>query len=123
MTTKIEITDKMVERAAMMFKAHPQQVVCDAHRLRARQVLEAALNPPEEPEIPVSEAMKEAGRIAWHVRDDYGCNWASYNGPEFIYRAMEKARRKEEAERIPQWVTTKTEEISPGVTRITGYFK
>lgn len=113
MTTKID--DEMIERACRaMGHAFPHP---DAHaRAYVRGVLEAALNHPEEPDIPVSEGMLKAASGA------AGLSWPGDITCTLIFRAMEKARRKEE-QRNPEWVTTKTECVSPGVTRITGYFR
>lgn len=105
MTSKIQITDEMVERA---YKQHPHAGTWKDDRVSQRyakatirEMLEAALNPPEEPEIPVSEGMIAAGAEAWNEQ----CGVDYYEEPPTneekanlaaLYRAMEKARRKEQ---------------------------
>ena len=66
-----------------------------------REALEAALNPPEGPEIPVSEGMLDAGHRA--VNQNIPDAWKYFNtdqnrgGLAAAWRAMEKQRRKEES--------------------------
>lgn len=104
MTSKIQITDEMVERAAWSLRICRSNTMlvckspCGECSTLAKTALEAALNP-EEPEIPVSEAMLKAGATLWRKGDNYGHPWWAESGSEAIYRAMEKARRKEE---VPQ---------------------
>lgn len=93
MTSKIQIDPEMVqrfERAALKMDATGAWVCHDT-----KAGLDAALNPPEEPEIPVSEGMIAAGRphiiAGYEEKPQYYCIDLAA-----IYRAMEKARRKEE---------------------------
>lgn len=101
MTSKIQITDEMVERAHAELStvsiepgvAHGG-VTLGHSKECVRKALEAALNPPpEEPDIPVSEGMLEAGYEA----SARGWNTMHLRNAA-IYRAMKKARRKEEGQ-------------------------
>lgn len=85
-TTHTPITDAMVERA---FAFGIEKFNWSSHskiKGELRRVLEVALNPPPEPEIPVSEEMIDAAvRVGGNAPDTYA----------MIYRAMELARRAE----------------------------
>lgn len=80
--TKTDITDEMVERACAAGRY-------GTGRVMMRIMLDAALNPPAEPEIVVTEAMKAAGRQVFMQpsADPFGEEWVT------IYRAMERVRR------------------------------
>lgn len=109
MTSKIQITDEMVERAceaAYVADGRPYERFANCHdsskkswRTLIRAGLEAVLNPPEEPEIPVSEGMERAGLAAYYQCDEYHyqLRYSAHDSMARAYRAMEKARRKEEA--------------------------
>ena len=95
----VEITDEMVDRAEALLKDEMLTMRSGCVRPVARAALEAAINPPPEPEIPVSEGMIRAGI----TQTIYLCTNA-YAGQriratpeevEAIYRAMEKKRREE----------------------------
>ena len=78
--SKIEVTETQVDlAAALLGHGSPH------NREDVRRALEAALNPPPDPEIVVTEEMKRAG--AETIRNQYGYT------PDFaekIYRAMRK---------------------------------
>lgn len=81
---KREVTDAMVERAQ---KACPALI----HRDVARHMLDAALNPPQEPEVVVTEEMEQVGR-----QTALNCRM-SVTGPgsiRAIYRAMRRLEPK-----------------------------
>lgn len=106
LSLNISITDEHVERAAQLLRAHPQQAICDAHRWRARQILEAAFAPPEEPEIPVSPAMIDAGYrsyVKWNEDARVGAIKGAMSAT--IYTAMERARLKEQGTKIYRLMT------------------
>ena len=91
----MEITEEMVTGAVNgWFSVGGDERFRDSVRQQIRAALEAALNPPKEPEIPVTEKMVDAGREAhvatfqYSTADNYGA----------IYRAMELKRREEEAQ-------------------------
>lgn len=81
-TTHTHITDAMVDRACAAGNNGTGREIM-------RAMLEAALNPPPEPEIPVSEAMIDAGNAATGGGDGRRAYIAN------IYRAMERQRRAE----------------------------
>lgn len=73
---KIEVTDEMVERARVAYRG----VVS---RSEMRAALEAALNPPTEPEIVVTEEMENAG-----LRE-FPCDlWDDCLGRNKLYRTV-----------------------------------
>ncbi len=96
--TKIAPTDEMVDRALKKAQRHAGK---DINWRDMADILEAAINIPQEPEIEVTEAMQNAGE---------SCVMASYWGrqsPDWYktaainaYRAMFRARPKE-CEHIP----------------------
>ncbi len=87
--SKIEITDEMVERAWATMPDAPQGFL----KADLERALNAALNPPPEPEIVVTEEMQEAG-AAWLASYRGNLAWAaSFAG---IYRAMYAARPKDD---------------------------
>jgi len=86
MTKKIQIDDAMVERA--LWKAMwPIHGPADINWKNMRDILEVALNPSDEPEIPVTEEQRLAGWKAFNRRP---------GSPDVIdcildaYRAMRK---------------------------------
>jgi hypothetical protein len=88
MTDKIVITDAMVERAILKWKSISGMPVFH----EVRDIIAAALNPPAEPEVVVTQAMMDAGRDAY----------CAYQSPQplnnlcaAIYRAMHAACLKE----------------------------
>ncbi len=84
---KIEVTDEMVARANRATNDFLEHGVN-----RMRHVLEAALNPPQEPEIVVTKEMQNAANDASQV--DYGVGDSKLYFAA-IYRAMHAARPKE----------------------------
>lgn len=88
--TSTKITDEMVERAVDAFsKAWPPGTTHGA----MLSALTAALNPPPEPEIEVTEGMRRAGTKIY-MGDDPETR-ASWDLVTAIYRAMESTRLKE----------------------------
>ena len=114
--SKVEITDEMVDRAIKIYGPRngwtPPTDSMDDFRHVMRRAIEAALNPPAEPEIPVSVAVKKAGfdevvRLSAYNRDAIS-HWNTIpptSPPRMyeidlddvllIYRAMEAKRRDE----------------------------
>lgn len=90
---KIEITDEMVERGIAA-----ESVMRKSSRDRVRAVLDAALNPPPEPEIEVTEAMERAGTKAWMEWMQVPNPTGEVYGCAHVYRAMERQRRKDAKE-------------------------
>jgi hypothetical protein len=111
----VEVTDEMVERAFIWlnhnacFGGEP----FDESRRQVRKALEAALNPPPEPEIPVSEGMRKAGADTayapkfWMDEQSRGPS-TPFSGLtasqvevicSAVYCAMEAKRREEEGAR------------------------
>lgn len=112
--SKIEVTDEMVEMAARKIcensstghtygcslKLGPKRCFCGYYDERvkcARAVLEAALNPPPEPEVEVTEEMAAAGVRTYHNawNGNAPLSSASLRGMRAAYRAMYAARPKE----------------------------
>jgi hypothetical protein len=102
--TSPKIDDAMIERACRAFAKLDGEWT--THEKQVRVILEAALSPPEEPEIPVSEAMKRAALYQIELQEYEPPGRSKPTNPEkqFLvrlhdvlccYRAMEKARRKE----------------------------
>jgi hypothetical protein len=94
--TKIEITDAMVQRAVKAgyrWQGPGGYIVGDDAAAHVRMVLDAALNPPPEPEIEVTKEMCVAGACAYNgflmmnqpIKRD---NLASIGGVTAAYRAM-----------------------------------
>lgn len=112
--SKIEITETLVERLMeAIWQGVPGQTnyfevpsVRKELLRRTRKALEAALTPPAEPEIPVSEGMLQAGLDALcHYSNESGRLWADFMASTIspmIYRAME-AKRREEAKITCGW--------------------
>lgn len=113
---RVEITDEIVERAMVevgrlangaMLEPPATPLVVKAPVVRA--ILEAALNPPPEPEIPVTQAMKAAAHFV------ATCGWSTFQVKgltatqicglyEPIYRAMAaKAPKPEWFVRSSSW--------------------
>ncbi len=107
--SRVEITDAMLERAAAAGYVadakpmHREWIMADpssrdAWRKFARAALEAALNPPAEPEIEVTEAMLAASKDALlRYSNEPGKTWVRFTADEVapvIYRAMHAARPK-----------------------------
>lgn len=95
---KVAIDDAMVERGVA---AH-----CCANPECIRKVLEAALNPPPDPEIAVSQAMLDAGNEAWNLHAIVlpGCSARSDACDSIIraiYRAMHKVWERERRKAEP----------------------
>lgn len=98
--TKITITDEHVrrfEQAALRRDCTGAWVCVDA-----RAGLEAALSPPPEPDIPVSEGMRIAGRNAvlecceyYGPLDCFQLSESTHVVAQKAYQAMEKVRREE----------------------------
>lgn len=80
--TKIEITDEMVER---FLKAGGTYQSGKSAQQCIREGLEAALNPPAEQEIPVTQEMLNAGHGAYN--GDHPNVWARISS---IYRSMRR---------------------------------
>jgi len=104
MTKKIPIDDAMVERAVEAYSAGSE-----GSDYFMRCALEAALNPPEEPEIVVTEEMKEEGRKQVRYLAQYnlaaqksgvflegGSGSIEPSDSEIIYRAMRRLEPKRE---------------------------
>lgn len=86
--SKHVIDDEMVERAC-----HANHKMAEAadrnHAEQMRYVLDATLNPPPEPEIPVTEEMRKKGGDILCGR--FGVSYvAAHEGVSHIYRAMRK---------------------------------
>ena len=91
--THIEVTDEMAMRAwrAYMDAGH------DADSYKAiRAALQAALNPPPELEIEVSDGMHRAAQEWLQSYGPDAAKWLGSYAYESIYRAMEAQRRKEQ---------------------------
>lgn len=91
-TIHTPITDAMVDRACAAGNHGTGRGIM-------RVMLEAAMNPPPEPEVPVSEAMIDAGLAAYPIEDSrfprlIRTPWSA-SMVTLIYRAMERARRAE----------------------------
>ena len=88
--TKIEVTDEMVERFCDYVNTHEGYAYRDA--------LEAALNPPPEPEIVVTEEMVNAGRSTYPgtLPKDLATVAMINEACRRIYRAMRKLEPKAE---------------------------
>lgn len=89
-----KITEEMVDRALRAFWHTPadlrdDSVVLIHLRRTARKALEAALSEPEE--IPVTDKMIEAGRIAGHLQD----TGLRFERIPAIYRAMRRVEMEE----------------------------
>lgn len=94
MSKKIEITDEMVERAtrAAMWNNQLDEALLQTTtpQIRMRRALEAALNPPQEPEIVVTEEMLRAGlECNGRFATSHFKSWCSTQLGN-IYRAMRK---------------------------------
>lgn len=101
--TETKITDEMVERAVKAFGWTPTQLAScrvfqtDAPHIGMRKALEAALNPPPEPEIKVTEGMLKAGDVAYFQATREAFDGGLRAILPAIYRAMESTRMKEQA--------------------------
>lgn len=91
----IEITDEMVDRAGRAwFPA--DQYEPEFHRSSMRRVLQAALNPPPEPEIVITQEMGSAGKavaLMWQEKGGAGTSdlWVMARD---MYRAMRRLEPK-----------------------------
>lgn len=100
MANRVEITDEMVLRGVKYYYGDYQKtkVVDISNHDTIRKILEAALNAPEEPEIPVTRAMHEAGMNTLHLH-----NWIDGSPNLFtIYRAMHRVALEEQKAKEPQ---------------------
>lgn len=88
--TKIEISDEMVRRGV---RISGNYVETPHSRELVRNILEAALNSPREPEIEVTDAMREAGYNAY-CKASLGIPNPTPLQIVNTYRAMEAERRK-----------------------------
>ncbi len=81
---KCEVTDEMVSRLQGFLARHDVSVDWSI----AKAALGVALNPPPEPEIYMSEGMKDAGFQMWNATRSL----------DAVYLAMERQRLKEQGE-------------------------
>ena len=91
----IEITDEMVKRGCDWYYGTDSQALFH-NRETMRKILEAALNPPPEPEIVVTHEMAIAGQaLALKARNQGACGDADlWVLVKAIYRAMRKLEPK-----------------------------
>ena len=87
-----EVTEEMLRRGINGAAEHNKPFRSEFTSDFIRAILEAALNPPPEPEIEVSDAMLAAGFKAYHSLRGSPDAWDCLL---LAYRAMERARREE----------------------------
>lgn len=94
--SRIEITDEMIDRAIAAgfgrYRKLAPHFADQGIREGYRKALEAALNPPAEPEIPVTEEMVRAGEQAHLECERVGNTRGTRYLYQMVYRAMFKAR-------------------------------